>query len=121
MKGDGIEVLDEYTTGEYKGPAAKIAAGTEGWEAIQVTNTSSPGITLISAGQGSVSEAGGWSQGGGHSTVAGYYGLGADQVLSLNVVTADGRLVTAGLHENQDLFYALRGGGGGKASRKSPV
>lgn len=116
----GIELLDEYTMGEYTGGAAKIAAGTEGWEAIQVTNTSSPGITIIAPGQGSVSETGGWSQGGGHSTVAGYYGLGADQVLSLNVVTADGHLVTADLDENQDLFYALRGGGGGKSSRQEP-
>lgn len=107
--------------GEYNGGAAKIAAGTEGWEAIQVTNTSSPGITIIAPGQGSVSEAGGWSQGGGHSTIAGYYGLGADQVLSLNVVTADGHLVTADLQQNQDLFYALRGGGGGRTFAKSLI
>ena len=107
-------MLGEYTIGEYTGGAAKIAAGTEGWEAIQVMNASNPGITIVAPGQGSVSETGGWSQGGGHSTVAGYYGLGADQVLSLNVVTADGHLVTADVHQNQDLFYALRGGGGGR-------
>ncbi|SPO00670.1 uncharacterized protein DNG_03418 [Cephalotrichum gorgonifer] len=109
----GIELLDDYTIGEYTGGAAKISAGSEGWEALRVQNGSSPGITIIAPGQGSVGLAGGWLQGGGHSTIAGYYGLAADQVLSLNVVTADGRFVTADVHENRDLFFALRGGGGG--------
>jgi FAD/FMN-containing dehydrogenase len=38
--------------------------------------------------------------------------LGADQVLDLKVVTADGRYVTANPQTNQDLFFAMRGGGG---------
>ena len=58
-------------------------------------------------------------QGRGHSIIAGYYSLRANQVLSLNVVTADGRFVTADVDENPDLFYALRGGGGGKESQET--
>jgi FAD/FMN-containing dehydrogenase len=50
-------------------------------------------------------------QGAGHSILASKYGLGADQVLSLQVVTADGNFVTADTGTNQDLFFALRGGG----------
>lgn len=42
-----------------------------------------------------------------------YYGMGADQVLAARVVLASGTVVTANPCENQDLFYAIRGGGGG--------
>lgn len=40
------------------------------------------------------------------------YGMAADQVLSMNVVTADGQFVTADYQNNRELFWALRGGGG---------
>ena len=39
--------------------------------------------------------------------------MAADQVLAFEVVTADGRFVTASDSSNSDLFWALRGGGGG--------
>ncbi len=38
--------------------------------------------------------------------------MGADQVLTLRVVTADGQFLTASPSENSDLFWAIRGGGG---------
>ena len=38
--------------------------------------------------------------------------MGADQVLALEVVTADGRFRTATATENEELFWAIRGGGG---------
>lgn len=41
------------------------------------------------------------------------YGLAADQVLALEVVLANGRFVTVTEESNPDLFWALRGGGGG--------
>lgn len=41
------------------------------------------------------------------------YGLAADQVLALEVVLANGRFVTVTEESDRDLFWALRGGGGG--------
>jgi hypothetical protein len=55
---------------------------------------------------------GGYVQGGGHSPLSSLYGMAADQVLNYEVVTADGRFVTANAKVNSDLFWALRGGGG---------
>jgi hypothetical protein len=54
----------------------------------------------------------GYVAGGGHSLLASIYGMAADQVLAYEVVTADGRFVTASDNVNSDLFWALRGGGG---------
>ena len=85
------------------------------------------GISL----RGSVGAAGGWLQGGGHSAISPNYGLGmqnphlvieprsqnhfvgVDNVLEFTIVTADGSHVIANAYNNQDLFWALRGGGGG--------
>lgn len=54
--------------------------------------------------------AGGYIQGGGHSILASFRGMAADQVLSFEVVTTTGKFVTASTTENPDLFWALRGG-----------
>jgi FAD/FMN-containing dehydrogenase len=55
---------------------------------------------------------GGLTLGGGFGYLMGRHGLAIDNLVSLEVVTAGGEVLTASADENPDLFWALRGGGG---------
>jgi FAD/FMN-containing dehydrogenase len=55
----------------------------------------------------------GLTLGGGHGFLSRKYGLATDNVLELEIVTADGRRLVCNAHQNSDLFWACRGGGGG--------
>jgi FAD/FMN-containing dehydrogenase len=60
-----------------------------------------------------VGAAGGFMQGGGFGSWSKAYGIAAASLLEAEVVTAGGHVVVANACQNQDLFWALRGGGGG--------
>ncbi|RYC61326.1 hypothetical protein CHU98_g4903 [Xylaria longipes] len=104
------EFIRSYKIGQYSGMAVRIGSGVEAWEVSNLMAANN--ITIVAAGCNTVGGSGGWLSSGGHSTVTSTFGLGADQALSLEVVTADGKLVTANPLTNQDLFWAMRGGGG---------
>jgi FAD/FMN-containing dehydrogenase len=55
----------------------------------------------------------GLALGGGAGVLGRKFGLTCDNLLSAQIVTADGRLLTCDTQHNADLFWALRGGGGG--------
>lgn len=73
------------------------AAGREGLVVVGCT-TSAAGVA-------------GTALGGGFGWLTGRYGLVIDNLISLKLVLADGRIVTASMTENPDLFWAARGAG----------
>ncbi|RFU75265.1 6-hydroxy-d-nicotine oxidase [Trichoderma arundinaceum] len=103
--------IPSFSSSFYKGPAVKIGAGVSGSDASSFV--SSHGYRIVAGSCGTVKPAGGYTQGGGHSLLSGIYGFGADNVLQWEVVTADGRFLTATPVQNTDLYWALGGGGGG--------
>lgn len=104
-------VIERYQSAYYNGPALKVGAGTLGVEALQAAHAS--GLRIVGGSCPSVGIAGGYSQGGGHSVLSSEYGLGADQVLEWEVVTAHGKRIIATPSKNADMYWALSGGGPG--------
>lgn len=107
----GVEITkDDPYAKKYGGVASvKIAAGMR-WREIYA-EIAKHNLTVVGGAEPNVG-VGGWILNGGHSPISGMYGLGADQVLSLDVVTADGQFLTVNETSHPDLFWALRGGGG---------
>jgi hypothetical protein len=55
----------------------------------------------------------GWALGGGHGLMTGHYGNGADNIIQATIVTPSGEVLVANDFQHQDIFWAIRGGGGG--------
>jgi FAD/FMN-containing dehydrogenase len=93
-------------------PAARTARAGGGvlWgefdAATQEHGLHTPGGRVTTTGIG------GFTTGGGYGWTSSKYGLTCDNLISAEVVLADGRIVTASDRENSDLFWAIRGGGG---------
>ncbi|KLU91525.1 FAD binding domain-containing protein [Magnaporthiopsis poae ATCC 64411] len=103
--------MESYDSAFYSGRAIQLGSGIEAWEMSNLMVDHD--ITITAPGGNTVGGVGGWFLGGGHTTITSRFGLGADQVVELNVVTADGSFVTANGTHNTDLFWALRGSGVG--------
>lgn len=95
----------------YKGPAVKVGAGVRAFELYAFVKSKS--VYAVGGEAQTVGVMGGYMQGGGHSPFSSLRGMAADQVLSYEVVTPDGLFRHASSTENTDLYWALRGGGGG--------
>ncbi|HWE90918.1 MAG TPA: FAD-dependent oxidoreductase [Pseudonocardiaceae bacterium] len=84
-----------------------------GAQNVQILNTLAPYGLVVSEGGCPTVAAGGFLQGGGFGFLTRPLGMACDALVSAQVVLADGSLVTASEQEHPDLFWAIRGGGGG--------
>ena len=93
-------------------PDARIARSGGGvlWgdfdAATQEHGLHTPGGRVTTTGVG------GFTTGGGYGWTSSKHGLTCDNLVSAEVVTADGRVLTASEDENEDLFWGICGGGG---------
>ncbi|KAL5344380.1 hypothetical protein ACLOAV_010640 [Pseudogymnoascus australis] len=106
-----INFIKSYSSPSYRGPAFKLGAGIQVLDLYEAAKKY--GVTAVGGECKGVGVTGGYIAGGGHSPISSKYGMGADQVLSIDVVTPSGRFITADENNNKDLFWAIRGGGGG--------
>ena len=110
---DGGVLIDlSGMKGVHVDPAARVARANAGtlWgefdRETQLFGLGTPGGRMTTTGVG------GFTLGGGYAWLSTKHGLACDNLLSAQVVTADGRVVTASEDENAELLWGLRGGGG---------
>ncbi|KAF9009529.1 FAD binding domain protein [Cyathus striatus] len=102
--------LKNYSSPIYTGPAVKVQAGVVADALYQ--DAAERGYTVVAGTAPTVGVSGGYIQGGGHSLLTNLYGMAADQALEYDVITTKGKFIHASPAENQDLFWAISGGGG---------
>jgi hypothetical protein len=98
-------------TGTAPRPAVTIEAGAR-WLPTYNEVTTKAGRYVQGGGCATVGVAG-LIQSGGFGSFSKKYGLAAASLLQAEIVTADGKVLTANSSTNPDLFWALKGGGGG--------
>lgn len=109
---DGVLIDLSGMKGVHVDPKARVARANAGvlWgefdRETQLFGLATAGGRMTTTGVG------GFTLGGGYAWISGKHGLACDNLISAEVVTADGRVVTASEDENSDLFWGLRGGGG---------
>ncbi|EGC44961.1 FAD binding domain-containing protein [Histoplasma capsulatum var. duboisii H88] len=90
--------------------AATVGAGEIGYDVIQELDKY--GATAVTGGNNYVGLVG-WLTGGGHGRLSSSYGMGSDNLIEANIITPTGKFLTVNACQHTDLFWAIRGGGGG--------
>jgi FAD/FMN-containing dehydrogenase len=109
---DGLVIDLSRMNNVWVDPAKKVARVGGGATFGDVDHATYPFGLAAPGGIISTTGVGGLTLGGGIGYLTRSVGLSIDNLLSADVVLADGRQVTARDYQNEDLFWALRGGGG---------
>ncbi|KAJ7613756.1 FAD-binding domain-containing protein [Mycena polygramma] len=96
---------------DVKYTAMTLGAGAQWLEVYKMADAYN--VTAVGGYHPTVGASGGWLMGAGYSVLTPTLGLGVDRALQFKIVTPDGVYRTANAYQNTDLFWALRGGGGG--------
>ncbi|KAJ7447528.1 FAD-binding domain-containing protein [Mycena galericulata] len=91
--------------------AITLGAGAQWYDAYKFADEHN--VTVVGGYHPTVGASGGWLMGAGYSVLTPTLGLGVDRAVQFKIVTPDGVYRTANEYQNTDLFWALRGGGGG--------
>ncbi|KAF7368026.1 FAD-binding domain-containing protein [Mycena sanguinolenta] len=91
--------------------AITLGAGAQWFDVYKFADEHN--VTVVGGYHPTVGASGGYLMGAGYSVLTPTLGLGVDRVLQFKIVTPDGVYRTANEYQNADLFWALRGGGGG--------
>ncbi|KAI1178393.1 hypothetical protein F4777DRAFT_116916 [Nemania sp. FL0916] len=107
-----VEFIGSYKgDSAYTGTAVKLGAGVIFKDVLPLGQAK--GVRLMAGSCATVGATGGYTAGGGHGGLTSQYGMAADSVLEWEVVTVDGKHLTATPKRNADLYWALSGGGAG--------
>ncbi len=110
---DGGMMIDLSTLRSVRvDPTARIANVSGGSLLADMDHDTMAFGLVTTAGTVSHTGVGGLTLGAGFGRVGRRFGLALDNVLGLDIVTADGRLLHANAGENPELYWGLRGGGG---------
>jgi FAD/FMN-containing dehydrogenase len=93
-------------------PKAKTVRAQGGATWAHLNAATQPHSLAVTGGVVSATGVGGLTLGGGLGWLMGKYGLALDNLRSIELVTADGKVLQVSAQSEPDLFWALRGGGG---------
>lgn len=112
LNNNGLVVDLSQMKGLHVDPVRRIARAQPGLTIREFTAALQPYGLLTPTGTCGGTGIAGSTLGGGIGWLTGKYGLAVDNILSFEMVTAEGQILTVSAVENADLFWGLRGGGG---------
>lgn len=108
-----IKLVEDFVPDKCKGKGERVftfGAG-ETWRGLYGF-AEDKGLAVLGGTCGTVGIAG-WLHGGGHSPLTPTFGMGVDHVRQVKIVLPTGEEVVANDCQNEDIFRAIKGGGGG--------
>jgi FAD/FMN-containing dehydrogenase len=109
---EGGVVIDLRSMREVRSDPASEIAESQGGATIGDLLAGLPDDTVVVTGTAKQVGLAGFAMGGGYGPLNGQFGLALDNLVEATVVLADGSSVTANESNHEDLFWAIRGGGG---------
>ncbi len=109
---DGLVIDNSLMRGVYVDPVRRTARAQPGARWGDLDREAQQFGLATTGGEVSTTGIAGFTLGGGMGMLQRKYGLACDNLISVQVVTAAGEIITASESEHPDLFWAIRGGGG---------